>query len=289
MVKQLIVTHHAPDCDAIGAVWLLKRFDGQHYADAQVAFVDPGTTIDPSEAERLGFQIHQTIHVDTGQGEFDHHQPARGHENVCATSLVFDHICKVHPEEKNNKALKYLVEFVTDIDHFGEVHWPEANSPRYDFMIHELLRGFESVDPHNDESQLHFGFQCYDCAYAALKETFEAEEEVSKGQTFTIKEGKVLALESRNDEIIRYAQKMGNLLVIRKDPKSGEIRIKARPDSSIDLKALYEKIMSIDHQGTWYYHPSGKMLLNGSRKHRHQRPSPLTLEQVTEMVKEIYA
>ncbi len=288
MVKHLIVTHHAPDADAIGAVWLLKRFDGQHYADAQVAFVDPGTTIDPSEAERLGFQIHQVTHVDTGQGEFDHHQPERGHQQICATSLVFDHICQIHPEEKNNQALKYLVEFVTDVDHFGEVHWPDASSPRYCFMLHELLRGFESVDPHNDESQLHFGFQCYDCAYAAVKETFEAEEEVRKGETFQIAAGKVLALESRNDEIIRYAQKMGCIVVIRKDPKSGEIRIKARPDSDIDLKKLSEKIMEIDTQGTWYYHPSGKMLLNGSRKHRHQRPSKLTLTQVVQLVKENY-
>jgi hypothetical protein len=27
-------------------------------------------------------------------------------------------------------------------------------------MIHELIRGHEFTDPHNDDSQMHFGFQC---------------------------------------------------------------------------------------------------------------------------------
>ena len=88
MNKRLIVTHHAPDCDAIGSTWMLKRFDAQHYATAQSAFVDPGATINPSEAERLGFQMHNVTHVDTGLGEFDHHQPDRGLQRICATSLT---------------------------------------------------------------------------------------------------------------------------------------------------------------------------------------------------------
>lgn len=288
MQKMLIVTHHAPDLDAIGSTWLLKRFDSQHYADSQVAFVDPGNQINPSEAERIGFQMHQITHVDTGLGEFDHHQPERGHQHICATSLVYDHICQLHPEEKDNKALKYLVEFVTDVDHFGEIYWPDAESPRYCFMIHELISGFESTDPHNDDSQMFFGLQCLDAGYASLKETMQAQEVLRTGQDFQIKAGKSLGIETRNDRVIKYAQREGYILVIRKDPKSGEMRIKARPDAELDLKALADEIAKIDTTGTWYYHPSGKMLLNGSRKQRNQRPTPLTLAQVIELTEKIY-
>jgi len=288
MLKHLIITHHAPDLDAVGAVWMLKRFDAQHYADAQVGFVDPGQQISPSEAERLGFQMHQVTHVDTGLGEFDHHQEERGHQRICATSLVFEHICKIHPEEKNNKALQYISEFAIDIDHFGEINWPEPNSPRYSFMVHELLSGFENVDPHNDDSQLHFGLQCLDCAYASLTEGFEAEIEMRKGETFETKWGKCLGIETRNDQVLKYAQRQGYALVIRKDPKTGEMRIKARPDTDMDLKKLYEEILKLDQVGYWFYHNSGKMLLNGSRKRRHQKPTPLTLQQVVELVKNIY-
>ncbi len=287
MNKRLIVTHHAPDCDAIGSTWMLKRFDAQHYATAQVAFTDPGTTIHPSEAERLGFQMHEVTHVDTGLGEFDHHQPDRGQLRICATSLVYDYVCKIHPELKNDQALQEIVKFVTDDDHFGEVDWPEPDALRYSFMLPSLLHGFESVDPHNDESQMHFGFTCFDCAYASLKETIQAKEVVEKdGQTFQIGQLKCLAIESKNDTVMKYAQKMGYSLVVRKDPTSGEVRIKARPDSSVELKPLSEAILKVDTIGTWYYHPSGKMLLNGSRKQRHQRPTKLSLQEVVALAQE---
>lgn len=283
-MKNLIVTHHAPDCDAVGAVWLLKRFDAQRFATAQVTFVDPGNQINPSEAERLGFQMHEVTHVDTGLGEFDHHQPDRGQLRICASSLVYDHVCKIHPELKDDTALQAMVEFITDTDHFGEVHWPEPSSLRYSFMISELLHGFESVDPHNDESQLHFGMTCYDSAYASLKEIIQAQEIVkNEGEEFLIDKKKCVGFLTRNDSAVKQAQKMGFQLVIRKDPKTGEVRIKARPDADIELKPLAEAIQKVDTIGSWYYHPSGKMLLNGSRKQRQQRPSPLTLQQVIEL------
>ena len=58
--RKLIVTHHAPDLDAISSVWLLKRFDTQRYGTAKVAFVDPGKTISLEEAEQnYNCQLHQ--------------------------------------------------------------------------------------------------------------------------------------------------------------------------------------------------------------------------------------
>ncbi len=288
-MKHLIVTHHAPDTDAIGATWLLKRFDNQHYADAQFAFTDPGTQINPSEAERLGFQMHEVTHVDTGLGEFDHHQAERGQQRICASSLVYDHLCQIHPELKSDAALKALVEFITGTDHFDEIYWPEPNSLRYSFILPELLHGYESHDPHNDESQMQFGFTCFDCAYASLNDNIQAAEEMKTGQEFQIKAGKCLGLETRNDAVVKYSQKAGYAVVIRKDSKNGEIRIKARPDADIDLKALSERITKLDQVGSWFYHQSGKMLINGSRKQRHQRPSPLALQTVIDLMKELYA
>ncbi len=103
--RKLIVTHHAPDLDAITSVWLLKRFDSQKYADAKVAFVNPGDTISLEEAEKeFNCQLHEVTHVDTGLGEFDHHQPERASRDVCAATLVFDYLKEVRPEIINDKA-----------------------------------------------------------------------------------------------------------------------------------------------------------------------------------------
>lgn len=290
MPRALIVTHHAPDLDACTSTWLLKRFDAQHYADAKIAFVNPGEVITLEEAEEQGCQLHEVTHVDTGFGKFDHHQPDRGHEYISATSLVYDHLLKIHPEYVHDQALKTLVDFVTEIDHFGEVDWPDADSLRYSFMIHELIRGMEFTHPHNDESQIYFGFQCLENVYATLTQHLKAIEILDlEGVEIQLKDGKALALETRNDDTIKLAQKRGYDLVIKKNPEQGNIRIKARPDSNFNLKELAEEIAKIDTKGTWFFHGSGKMLINGSSKHREQVPSPLSLDQVVTLVKQLYA
>ena len=178
---------------------------------------------------------------------------------------------------------------VNTIDHFEEIYWPEPAAERYLFMIHELIHGHEFTDPHNDDSQMHFGFQCLDNVYASLGQYHKAMEIVhTKGQEVQLKAGKALLLNTRNDDTIKLAQRMGYALVVRKDPKLGHIRIKARPDADLILKPLYEKIQTIDHDGTWFYHGSGKMLLNGSQKTHNQKPSPLNLDQVKILLEEIY-
>jgi len=287
--RPLIVTHHAPDLDAIASTWLLKKFDAQHFADAQIAFVSPGSTISQQELDELGIQVHEVTYVDTGFGKFDHHQPERAMKRVCATSLVYDHLCEIHPELKIDEALQTIVEFTNQIDHFEEIHWPEAQNSRQLFMIQELIRGHEYTDPHNDDSQLHFGFQCLENAYANLTQHFKALEIINrKGKTIEIKNGKALVLLTRNDNTIKVAQKQGYLLVARKDPKLGHIRIKARPDAPFNLDELEKKVLAADQKGTWFYHGSGKMLLNGSTKNPSQIPSPLTFEQLVVLIKETY-
>jgi hypothetical protein len=290
MKRRLIVTHHAPDLDAIGAVWMLKRFDTQHYGTAKVSFVDPGSTITAEDAEQLGFQLHEVTHVDTGFGEFDHHQPERGQEFVSATSLTYKHICNIHPDYVDNEALKAISEFVTEIDHFREIYWPESDHQRYSFMIHELVKGVEFYDPHNDDSQLQFGLQCLDSAYGVMTQRIKAEEIITQeGVPFECSAGKCLGIETSNDETIKLAQKQGYNIVIRKDPKLGNIRIKARPDANIDLKPVADAIEKVDSKASWYYHPSGKMLINGSRKHRNQKASQLPLKEVIGIITEVFS
>ena len=87
----LIVTHHAPDLDAVASVWLLKRFDTHKFKDAPVAFVNPGDTISKDELKKFD-NISEVVHVDTGLGEFDHHQPDRAKMNICAASLVMEYL-----------------------------------------------------------------------------------------------------------------------------------------------------------------------------------------------------
>ncbi|MEX0895994.1 MAG: hypothetical protein WDZ94_03575 [Patescibacteria group bacterium] len=288
--RSLLVTHHQPDLDAIGAVWMLMRHDSQNFGTAKLAFVNPGETITLEAAQDLGFELHQATHVDTGLGEFDHHQSDRGQEFTSASLLTYQHICQIHPEYTKNKPLKTIAEFITEIDHFREIDWPESGHIRYAFMIHELIKGLEYSERHSDENQVHFGMTCLDSAYGVLTQHYKALEILDQeGEQFLLHDGPGLAVETSSDEVIKLAQKQGSVLVIRKDPNLGHIRIKVRPDAQLSLEKLYDAIKEQDSEGSWYFHPSGKMLLNGSDKHRDQKASPLTLNQVVAMTKELYS
>ncbi len=287
--RKLLVTHHSPDLDAIASIWVLKRFDTQHYGDAKLDFVNPGEKLSDARQSELGLTETNIVHVDTGLGKFDHHQPDNGQKFISATSLVFDHVCQIHPEKQTDEALKTIVQYVTEIDHFREIYWPEADSLRYEFMLHQLIEGLSMVALHDDDSLVHFGMTCLDAIYTHLGQVLKARELITTmGQEFTIAQGKCLAIETENDDVIKLAQKQGYVLVVRKDQKMGNIRIKARPDSAIDLKPVADEIAKLDNVGTWYYHPSGKMLLNGSSKHTSQKPSRLSLSEVVAIIKEKY-
>ncbi|PIY80209.1 MAG: hypothetical protein COY80_04245 [Candidatus Pacebacteria bacterium CG_4_10_14_0_8_um_filter_42_14] len=287
--QKLIITHHAPDLDAISSVWLLKRFDSQNYANAKIGYVNPGLSLDPNMADNYGILPHNVVHVDTGRGEFDHHTSEKNSRDICAATLVRDYLIKSHPELANDSALKAIVDHVTEIDHFGEIFWPEPDSYRYNFMLHELIRGSEFMAQNTDDSQMQFGMQALDNVYAVMKQSHKASQILDNdGLIFQISAGKCLAISTKNDDVIKLAQKRGMMLVVRKDPSLGHIRIKVRPDSSLTLEKLYERVLKLDQKGTWYYHPGGKMLINGSRKHLDQQPSPLSLQEIVTAIKDLY-
>jgi len=296
-LRKLIVTHQNPDLDAIMAVWLLKRFLTSQWGTAKVWFVQAGKTISPDTLDQIGIENPQdVIHVDTGLGEFDHHQEERGQMCICAASLVYDHIIQMQSDKRHNKALQEMVKFGIDIDHFQDCYWPEASSYRYEFMITGILSGSRETGIYDDDKKLQFGMEMLDAVYATLRNEVRADEIIQKeGQTFTIREGreaegvmpvKGMALASSNHAVEKRAQKLGFELMVRKDEGAGHIRIKATPRSNIDLTAVYKEILKVDSVGTWFLHASKRMLLNGSSK-ANQNPSPLSLVQVVKICQRV--
>lgn len=285
----LIVTHRSPDLDAVTSVWLFQRFDAQDMEQVKLAFVNPGETISNQAAEQLGALPHEVIHVDTGLGEFDHHQEDRGQQYLSAAKIVYEHLSKKHPELARDRALRVLVDHVTDIDQYAQVNWPETKTPRSRFTIEELISGFTLLPNMDDERMVETGKILLDSAYASLKLFLNAEEELASAETIPLRDGYAVGVIASNDYVIDVAQMQGASMVIKKDPELGSIRIKCRPDFEDTLARLRDAITQRDREGTWYYHPSGKMLLNGSNKKPDQKPSPLSLHEVLSLVKELYS
>ena len=312
---KIIVTHKASDLDAVASSWIIKRFL-PGWENAEVRFVPAGEKLagkylrTGDVIERVAFgdgEEADVIHVDTGMCSLDHHQI--DDDDVCATSLAFDYALKnnesLKKDENKVEALKRIVEYAVDDDHFQELFYQNPTADIYDFSIVGLLHGIKMLYPKDDVSVMNFGMDALDASLHYFENRVWAEHEIAeKGIRFDTKWGKSLAIETLNDTVMKLGQTMGYVLTIRKDPSTGSVRIKARPkkrktqnsklktkntfeDINIDLTPVYEKLKKMDSDATWYLHISKRMLLNGSSKNPTMKGSSLTLSEVVEVLQNV--
>ncbi len=295
-----IVAHASPDWDAITSIWLLKRYL-QGWNDAVVSYVPAGTAYPKTNPKQLKDPIEkigeeEIIHVDTGLGPLDHHQTSE--QNVCAASRTWDYVKQIafrEPSEKmefKEEAIDRMVKVVVDIDHFKEVFWENAVADYHEFSLIGLLEGLKLQKTGQDDLYTAFGMECLDAMLHNFENRIWAEKEIKENSTaFETKRGKGIGFETINDDVIKLSQKMGYSIVIRKDPRKGYVRIKARPTEKggkdIDLTLVYEQLSKMDPEATWFLHVSKKMLLNGTTKNPTMKPTRLSLNEIINVLESI--
>lgn len=299
---KIVVTHTSPDWDAITSVWVIKRFL-PGWNEAEVKFVNAGERLsnhkfdakstDP--IEKIGDD--EVIHVDTGLGVLDHHQTSD--DKVCGASLSWDY-ARSQVESQSDTADKWaekaeaitrMVKVVVDLDHFKEVFWENSAADYHEFSLFGVLEGIKLQKQNQDEYYVEFGLQLLDAVLHNFENKIWAEEEIeSDGIKFETRWGKGIGFSTINDTVLKLSQKMGYMIVVRKDPRKGYVRIKARPSegkTKVDLTLVYEKLRKIDPDATWYLHVSKKMLLNGTAKNPKMKPTKLSLEEIVKVLETI--
>ncbi len=274
-----IITHISPDLDAIASTWLIRRYL-PGWESAEQGFVPAGETYEGKPAD----SDPDIIHVDTGMGRFDHHQLS---ERTSATKRVFDYLAaEGYAKEKDLEALERMVTFITEIDNFGEVHFPDPTNTRYAFCIHEFIYPLRSQFS-SDKELLYMVMLILDSILFTEKNNLKAEEDMKEGVILKTPWGKSLVMETKNEAAVKYALKKGFELVVRRDPESSTVRIKTQPSKKYDLTSLHKKIIKADPKATWFLHASKNMLLNGSTKNPNSVPSSLSLHALIEIIQEI--
>jgi len=332
---KIVVTHNSPDWDAITSVWVIKKFL-PGWDQAEVRFVPAGSKLQRLADQRLApssektgdaieqFNGDEVIHVDTGLGPLDHHQTQS--KNVSAASLAFDFVknapdakfkIKHEHDEKwayKEEAVGRIVKVVVEIDHFGEVFWDNPTADYHEFSLLGVLEGLKLSKPDDDMYYMDIGITLLEALLHTFVNRIWAEKEIAEhGTAFTTKWGKGMGFLTINDSVLPLAQKMGYVLVIRKDPRKGYVRIKAKPSDfghagkpkahpasdsgvaqlprmtkgDIDLTLAYEKLRKMDPDATWFLHVSKKMLLNGTVKNPTMKATTLSLEQIIEVLKKV--
>jgi len=279
MSNKTIVTHISPDLDAIAASWLIKRYL-RDWESADHAFVPAGETLDKKPVD----YDPNIIHVDTGLGRFDHHQLK---VRSSATKRIFDYLAEEgYIKEKDIVTVEHMVQFITEIDNFGEVHFPDPTNDRYSFCLHEFvypLRGQLT----SDKELVNMVFLILDSILFTIKNNIHAKKDIESGLVMNTPWGKTIIMETKNEGAVKFALKSGYEMVVRRDPLTHHIRIKTQPNKKYDLTRLYKKMLEVDADATWFLHISKNMLLNGSSKKPDSVPSSLSLKRLIAILKEM--
>jgi hypothetical protein len=300
---KIIVTHMSPDWDAIGSVWLIRKFL-PGWDNASVKFVPAGQRIKNQKSkikdqkedpiELIGED--EIIHVDTGLTPLDHHQIYD--TSLSAASLTWDYVRSEieksgnHMTPEHIEAVTRMVQIIVETDHFGEVFWANPAADYHEFSLLGLMEGYKFLKQGDDAIYLNFGIECLDAILHTFENRIWAENEIKeKGVEFNTKFGKGIGFETLNDTVLKLAQKMGYVIVVRKDPRKGYARIKTLPATDktkgIDLTLVYEQMKKIDPDATWFLHISKKMLLNGTPKNPKMRPTKLKLGDIIKVLEKI--
>lgn len=275
-----IVTHISVDLDAVSSAWLVKR-NMPGWEEAELKFVNAGETLNNKAPD----ENPEIIHVDTGLGQFDHHQEKNF--DMSAAKKVFNYLDKKnYLKAYDREALSRMVDLIAKIDNFQEIHFPNPDADIYDFAIHQIITGLRPVTQ-DDTERCEIMFKILDGTLQVFKNKVRAEKEIKNAFTFNSKFGKTFAIESPNEETIKLAQKQGYEMVIRKDLKLGFVRIKTIPSEKLDLTPVYEKVKELDPKADWFLHVSKNMLLNGSSKKPNVTPSKLSLNKLIDIIRNI--
>src|SRR3989339_1374448 len=219
-MSKIIVTHVHPDLDAIMSVWLLMRFDQSRYGDAELAFVPAGKTYKNNKVDT----DDSIVHVDTGMGKYDHHQP--GSYGTCASELILASLLKDGFVKPDDQAIRAMCTHARSIDLFEDCYYPEAREPRYAFTLPEIIPALHRLQIHDNEAVTRIIMVQLDGVYQKLKDWYHAKEEITRGEEFSSVWGKGIAVYAGSDDVHKVAQRAGYEIVVVADPKSGYVGIK---------------------------------------------------------------
>lgn len=260
-----IITHVSPDFDAIGSVWLLKRYGGMEAAD--VAFVNTGNP-------DLELLASADAVVDTGRVfnpvllRFDHHQmPGKEANETCATSLVATHLFGDLP---------HYLDLLIHLIYCGDTGRPYANTSRQ-VGIHALLSAKKATHA-DDYTLLAYGFELLDGIASSLQAQEQARRTLATHTVYKSVDGLVVALKDAPQGATFAAHEAGARLVLFSSalpgPSYARGLMRGGEGIDVDAGAIVLAIVNdpscdaaiSDELSTWYRHAAGFFAGKGTAK-----------------------
>lgn len=261
----MIVTHTAPDLDAIASVWLLRRYGGQ--ALVPVAFVNTGAP-DPAVLAQASAVVDTGREYDPARNRFDHHQDAA---LSSAAMLVWTHLHQGLPRESRYE-LEIAHEIISLVD-AGDRGQPEAGESRR-LGLHALYAGGRPDG--DDAGSLAWGCQLLDAAMATAMRRAEGRRLLDHSIVYQSADGLLVALRNAPREASAAAFERGARIVAFADYTANAIGVqRAMEWQQPHVGELVETILyTSDTAGpavraelaAWFRHPAGFFAGRGTAK-----------------------
>ena len=263
---QPIVTHVSPDWDAIGAVWLLKRYGGLEGAD--VAFVNTGNP-DKTLLDSATAIVDTGRLYDPSRLYFDHHHlPGKEANATCATLQVAQYLVLARPDYDFNPIWPII-----QLIYAGDTGKPEANESRRT-GIHALLSNHKRQGADN-YALLAYGFDILDSLSQSLISQDEARHSLEQHSVYRSDDGLVVALKNAPHGATFAAHEAGARLVVFANYEKNAIGVmRGGEGADVNAGALIDSIVNDpttptdlgSELDTWFRHPAGFFAGRGTDK-----------------------
>jgi hypothetical protein len=284
-MSKTIVTHVAPDLDAIGSVWLLKRYGGLE--DADVVFVNTGNP----DKDVLNAA---TAVVDTGRVfdprmlRFDHHQlPGKEANETCAALQIAQYLVLARTDVDFNSIWTLI-----DLIYAGDTGKRAADESRRR-GIHALLSNKKRQGADND-ALLAYGFELLDSLAQSLIAQDEALKSLVLHTVYRSEDGLVVALKDAPHGATFAAHEQGARLVVFANYDKNAIGVmRGGEGADVHCGGLIGGLLndydcglddiSADLFGelcTWYRHQAGFFAGRGTDKAPSETPITVDLRDV---------
>lgn len=296
-----IVTHRSPDWDALGSVWLLKRYH-PGLENAEVRFVNTG-------APDLELLAQAAAVVDTGREfdperlRFDHHQlPGRESVKTCAMKQVWEHLGQSFFDYKSKKDPVGHLRVLVDLVWAGDVGSGYAQTSRV-AGIHAILSAWKNQGL-SDEELLRRGMELLDAIDIHLRRLCEANDELEyRCLQFRSSDGALVAIRDGGPEVSWAAFESGARVVLfqsSQEVEGGTTHsiglIRAGEWSEPHVGELVQAVL--DHPRTspeireelarWFLHPAGFFAGRGTAKAPCFAPVTVDLQTLARLIDEVW-
>lgn len=284
----MLITHTSPDWDAIGFLWLMRRYDPR-CADMPILFVNTGS---PDRALLdSAYAVGDTGRIyDPSTLRFDHHQlPGIESVRTCATLQTFDHFLETGIAEGAIYALIKLI-------YAGDCGFPAADQSRVT-GIHALLKA-QKRKCLDDHALAAWGFEILDDLADQLLGYEQAAREIDQYVVYCSKDAKVVALKGAPHDAVDVAFDIGaHLVLFQSETDSGSYSrgvVRAR-ESSVHTGELIDAAQQASDQptvrhelSTWYRHESGFFSGRGTSRAPIYTPMKVSIKTIARLVDRVY-